>query len=105
MKIEFELVRIGKTRKDFMSERILEQNVRSLMANVRSYLEESFYDDKNKLISIVVIVPSKGHNIKMSLQDVIDKHIKSEFRKEFSNFIFKGKYSLILENINNRVFR
>lgn len=52
-----------------------------------------------------MIVPARGHNIKIKLQDVKDYHIRKLLRNHFPDSIYKGKLDTIEDNWNNRVFR
>jgi len=105
MEVNFDLVRIGRTRKNYTSEKILEQNVDLLKSNIRFFLKEKVSNNKNNVISMVMVVPGKGYNIKIALQDIRDNEIKKELKKKFPNSIYKGEYSTLLDNMNNRVFR
>lgn len=102
MEIKFDVVRIGKIRKDQISEMILKQNVGFLKSGIHSFLRD--IDSETKKIGIVLVVPGKGHSIKMSLQDVKEKHIKKELKSNFPYNIYKGEYSAIMDNVDNQIF-
>lgn len=104
MKVKFDLVRIGKIRKDFSSEKILKQNVISLKKNIRLLLEYKDFGNKNNTISIVMVIPGKGYKIKIALQDILDSNIKKELRQNFREHIYTREYSVLLDNIDNRIF-
>lgn len=104
MEVKFDLVRIGKIRKNYASEIVLKQNVDFLKNSIRTLLKEekNFYNKST--ISMVMIIPGKGYNIKIALRDIKDNHIIELLEEKFSKFIYKGKYSLIMDNINNKTF-
>lgn len=104
MEVKFDLVRIGKIRKSSIDEKIIKQNTDLLRSNIRSFLKDEYLDNKHNTISMVMIIPGKGHNIKIALQDINDFHIKKELRNNFPNSIYEGEYSTIMDNIDNRVF-
>lgn len=105
MEVKFDLVRIGKPRKNSTIEIILKQNVNLLQNSIRYFLEDEVSTDKYNRIDMVMIIPSKGSSIKIALQDINDNNIKKSLRQKFPNSIYKGDYSIILDNIHNRVFR
>ena len=105
MEVKFDLVRIGKIRKDSGAEIILKQNIDLLRESIRYFLKEEKYPNKNNRVEMTMIVPGKGFNIKIALQDVGDFYLRKKLREKFPNSIYKGKYSTIIENIHNRVFR
>jgi formiminotetrahydrofolate cyclodeaminase len=53
---------------------------------------------------MVMIIPGKGYNVKIALQDIKDLHIKKELKNNFPNSIYKGEYSIIMDNLENKVF-
>lgn len=75
-----------------------------LKKNIRSSLENEETINLNNEISMVMIVPERGYSIKIALQDVREKHIKYKLKVEFPNNIFKREYSIIMDNIHNRIF-
>jgi len=104
MKVNFDLVRIGEIRKNFNSETILKQNVKLLKSNIRYLLENENSSNKNNEISMVIVIPAKGYNIKIALKDIREKHIKEILKQKFPNSIFKREYSILMDNIDNRIF-
>jgi hypothetical protein len=102
MEIKFDVVRIGKIRKNQMSEMILKQNVVFLKTRIHSLLKD--IDSEIKKIRIVLVIPGKGHNIKMALQDVKEKYVRKELKINFLFNIYKGEYSAIFDNIENQIF-
>lgn len=105
MEVKFDLVRIGKTRKNYNSEKVLKQNVDFLRSNIRDLLKEEKCSHKNNRVDMTMIVPAKGNNIKIRLQDIKDFHIRKLIRENYPNSVYKGNLDTILDNMNNRVFR
>ncbi|RTZ03094.1 hypothetical protein [Flavobacterium sp. GSP6] len=99
MEIKFD-VRIGKIRKNQISEMILKQNVGFLKSGIHSLLKDINSETKK----IGIVIPGKGHSIKMALEDVKEKHVRKELKSNFPFNIYKGKYSAILDNIDNQIF-
>ena len=83
MEVKFDLVRIGKTRKNYNSEKVLKQNVDFLRSNIRDLLKEEKCSHKNNRVDMTMIAPAKGHNIKIRLQDIKDFHIRKLIRENF----------------------
>lgn len=104
MKVNFDLVRIGEIRKKKISETLIKQNVKLLKSNIRYLLENVDNDNKSNEISMVIIIPGKGYDIKIALRDVRDKNIKRILQQNYPNNIYKGSYSTIMDNINNRIY-
>lgn len=105
MEVKFDLVRIGNTRKNYNSEKILKQNVDFLRSNIRDLLKDEKCSHKNNRVDITMIVPAKGHNIKIRLQDIKDFHIRKLIGENYPNSVYKGNLETILDNMDNRVFR
>lgn len=101
MEVKFDLVRIGEIRKNEASEMIIRQNIGFLKSGICSLLHE--IDSEIKQISICIIIPGRGHSIKIAIQDIKENHIRKELKSNFPNSIFKGEYSLVLDNINNKI--
>lgn len=104
MKVKFDIVRIGRIRKNYTSELVLKENLNFLKSNIRTLLSEKVIENKSNQISIVLVIPAKGFNIKIVLNDIKDNDIKKELKKHFPNSIYNGSYSVILDNINNHFF-
>jgi hypothetical protein len=104
MEVKFDLVRIGGIRKSYNAETILKGNVDLLRNNIRSLLKDLNISTKQNSISIVMIIPGKGDNIKIALDNIKDDHIRKELRHNLPRSIYKGDYSLIMNNIDNRIF-
>jgi hypothetical protein len=105
MDLKFDLVRIGKTRENYNSEIILKKNVDLLRKNILDLLKEENCSQKNNKEDITMIIPARGHNIKIRLQDIKDYHIRKLLRNNFPNSIYKGNLDTIQDNWNNPVFR
>jgi len=54
---------------------------------------------------MVMLIPRKGFEIKICLQDIRDEDIKIDLRCRYPNSIYKGKYSSIMDNIDNKIFK
>ncbi|WP_300979260.1 hypothetical protein [Flavobacterium sp.] len=104
MEVKFDLVRIGKIRKSSIAEKILKNNIDLLRNNIRSFLKDENFDDKHNTVHMVMIIPGKGYNIKIALQDIRDLYIKNELKNNFPNSIYKGEYSIIMDNLENKIF-
>ena len=104
MEVKFDLVRIGKIRKSSIAEKILKQNVDLLRNEIRSFLKDENINNKHNTVHMVITIPGKGYNIKIALQDIKDLHIKKELKNNFPNSIYKGGYSIIMDNLENKVF-
>lgn len=104
MEVKFDLVRIGKIRKNSIAEKILKQNIDLLRNNIRLLLKNENIDNKHNTIHMVMIIPGKGYNVKIVLQDIKDLHVKKELKKNFPNSIYKGEYSIIMDNLENKIF-
>lgn len=104
MEVKFDLVRIGKRRKDNLSEKILKQNVDILRHDIRLFLRDKESNTKYNEISMAMIIPGSGYSIKIALADIQDKNLRKELRNNFPEAVYKGKYSVILDNIHNSIF-
>lgn len=104
MEVKFDLVRIGEIRKNSISEKILKQNVDLLRNNIRLLLKNKKIDNKHNQISMVMVIPAKGYNIKIVLEDIKDEYMRKELRFNFPSSIYNGEYSNIMNNLDNKVF-
>ncbi|KJD36683.1 hypothetical protein PW52_03305 [Tamlana sedimentorum] len=105
MEVKFDLVRIGKFRKDRFSEKIIEENADSLRTNIKSFLKNETCSHRDNTVHMTIVIPAKGYNVKMVLQDIRDFKIRKQLRERFPNFIYKGNQSTLLENLSNRIWR
>lgn len=103
MEVKFDTVRIGKIRTGSIEERILEQNLDFLKSDVRSLLKELEIENKYNRISIVLVIPAKGYNIKIAVKYTPNELVKKLLNQNFPDSIYKGEYSKIDENVLNRV--
>lgn len=101
MKVKFEPIRIGKFRQDPYKEKILKENYANLKAQIREFL----YDPKNdKEIQMDIVIPARGSKITVTLDGINDEELKKHLIQHFPNSIYKGDYSILLENIDNSIF-
>jgi hypothetical protein len=104
MEVKFDLVRIGNIRKEKKTEIIIKQNLDILKNEIRSLFLDDKIENKSNQFSVVLVIPSKGHNIKIVLEEIKDENIKNQLRKEFPKSTYKGDYLKLLDNIDNKVF-
>jgi hypothetical protein len=104
MEVKFDLVRIGKIRKNSLAEMILKQNVDFLKNSIQSFLKDDYINYKHNQISLEMIIPGKGYNIKIALRSIKHENVKKELRRNFPNSIYKGEDSIIEMNALNKVF-
>ncbi|MFD2917803.1 hypothetical protein [Psychroserpens luteus] len=105
MKTKFDLVRIGKARKDYSIEKSLKDNKDLLISRIRLFIENTVVNKKNDEIHMIIVIPAKGHNPKILLESVRDEDIRKGLKQNFPNFIYKGKPSIVEDNYDNKVFR
>jgi len=105
MDVKFDLVRIGKFRKNYVSETILKQNADLLRTNIRYLLQDRKCSHKDNTVHMTMVIPGKGYNIKIVLQDVRDFHIRKQLKEKFPNSIFKGDQSILRNNIWNSLWK
>lgn len=104
MEVKFDLVRIGGIRKNLLAERNLKLNVNQLRNDIRYLLKDEIIHSKQNKISIVMIIPQKGYQIKISVKDIEYENIREKLKFNFPNSIYKGKLEVILDNLNNKLF-
>ncbi len=51
-----------------------------------------------------MVIPARGHNIKIHFQNIPEKWIRKELKDNFPYAIYKGKIDSILDNIDNPIF-
>ena len=104
MDVKFDLVRLGEKRKNSLSETLIKQNVDILRKSIRNLLKDKTSNSKYNSISMTMVIPAKGHNIKIHFQNIPEKWIRKELKDNYPNSIYKGKYDILLDNLNNRIF-
>lgn len=104
MEVKFDLVRIGKIRKNYTSELILKQNLDLMRAAIRDLLSDEKSNSKNNRIHFTLVIPGKGYNIKIALTNTIDFYIQRQLKENFPNSIYNGNQSVLLEYIDNKIF-
>lgn len=104
MKIEFDLVRLGEIRRNSLSETLIKQNVDILRKSIRNLFKNKNSDSKHNSISITMVIPARGYNIKIHFQNISEKWIRKELKDNYPNSIYKGKYDILLDNLDNKVF-
>ena len=97
MNIKFEVIRIGKTRKNKTSEIWIQQNLKFLKENILHVFNENKI---NISINLLLIIPSRGNKIRISLRNINNSELKYIIKENFSDSIYNGNYNLILKNIN-----
>lgn len=105
MDVKFDVVRIGERRKNHLSEILLEENTIMLKNTLVDFLFDLKNSDGKNSEQVTIVVPAKGYNPKIRLQDFRDKRVRDLVKIKFSGFIYKGSDDSFLININNRVFR
>lgn len=104
MEVKFDLVRIGGIRKNSIVEKIIKENLNLLRNEICSFLKDENINNKHNIISMVMIIPEKGSNIKIVLHDIKDEYIKKKLRFNFPKSIYQGDYSIVMDNLDNKVF-
>lgn len=104
MEVKFDLVRIGKKRNDLFKEKMIKHNLDILRSNIRSLFKNKTCNNKNNQISMIMVIPGRGYKIKIHFQNISEKWIKKELKDNYPNSIYKGKYEILLDNLDNKVF-
>lgn len=104
MDVNFNVIRIGVKRKNRVLEENLIQNTYLLKKKIRNYLG-GIEIGEIKGADIDLCVPSKGNKITIVLQNIRNQQIKNLLKNQYKEYLYKGSYKAISENINNRVFR
>ena len=100
--MKFDLVRIGKKRKNYLIEKEIIENVKNIKILIKELLIENEFDIQN--LNFVLIIPQRGTSIKIPEYEIKDSNIIKLFQTELPNNIYKGDYNKVLENIHNKVF-
>lgn len=104
MELKFDLVRIGGIRKNAIAEKIIKENLDILRNEICLLLKDENINNKYNRIHMVLIIPQKGYIIKIVLHDIKDESIRKKLRLHFPKHIHKGNYSIIMDNLDNKVF-
>lgn len=104
MEVKFDLVRIGGIRKNLIAEKIIKENLDILRNEIRSLLKDENINNKYNRIDMVLIIPQKGYTIKIVLHDIKDESIRKKLKLHFPKYIYKGDYSIIMDNLDNKIF-
>lgn len=104
MEVKFDLVRIGNIRKNSIAEKIIKENLDVLRNKIRWLLKDDNANNKYNRIHIVLIIPQKGFAVKIVLHDIKDEVIRKKIKINFPKNIHKGDYSIIMNNLDNKVF-
>lgn len=104
MEIKFEIVRVGKFRRDSLAERFIKENVALMKKSIRSLLEDFKYMGNDDKMELTLVIPAKGDNIKIYIGDRKDENFRKILRQNFPDSIYKGNDSIIEENIHNPIF-
>ena len=105
MNLRFDLVRIGETRKNYNSEKLIKLNTELLIKNIRNIITTEKNNEDNFKFEMTIIVPEKGNNVKMLLASIKDLELKDLLKEKFPNSIYKGEMETVLDNIHKKVFR
>lgn len=103
MEVKFDTVRIGKIRNSSIEEKILEQNLAFLKSNIKSLFRDDEVEKEHNRISVVLVIPGKGDNIKIAVKYSGNEFVKKLLSSNFPDSIYKGKYSTIDANQFNQV--
>lgn len=104
MKVNFDLVRIGNLRRDPIAEQILRENVDKLKKSIRIFLEDQIDIYGYGSIDMIMVIPGSGFNIKILLKDIRDKNLRKVIHDHLPDSIYKGKHSMLMKNLNNRIW-
>ena len=75
MDVKFDVVRIGERRKNHLSEILLEENTIMLKNTLVDFLFDLKNSDGKNSEQVTIVVPAKGYNPKIRLQDLSLIHI------------------------------
>lgn len=102
--MNFDIVRIGKLRNDQIALQMLKDNVQILQNTIRTLLKEEEYIYGSGVMELVMVVPGRGFNIKIALQDIGEERIKKILKHHLPNSIYKGSYDLLLRNAGKHIW-
>lgn len=104
MDVKFDIIRIGNKRKNQSAEQIVMQNLNSFREAIRILLADVESFSKNNQIHLTLVIPAKGYSVKMVLEQNLDFQMRNLLKANFPTAMYKGNYSVILDNIHNQVF-
>ena len=104
MKVKFDIVRIGKFRKDAFVERFLKENVDLMKSKISSLLKDIKYKSEYNEMGLILVIPARGENIKIYIEDLQDTNVKKILSPNFPHSIYKRNYSIIEDNVHNPIF-
>ncbi|MGV0980479.1 hypothetical protein [Empedobacter falsenii] len=102
MTINYDVIRIGKLRKESNAERILHQNVKFLKFDIECFLEDMELNDSH-VIPITIVIPASGYNVLFDVRDINNKEIRSALSKQFKSRLFDRNRSILIDNIHNQI--
>lgn len=102
MTINYDIVRIGKLRKDKNAERILHQNVKFLKFDIECFLEDLELKDSD-IIPITLVIPARGYNVLFDIRDINNKEVRTALSKQFKSRLFDRNRSILIDNIDNQI--
>jgi len=102
MTIKYDIVRIGKIRKESNAERILHQNVKFLKFDIECFLEDLELKDSD-IIPITLVIPARGYNVLFDIRDINNKEVRTALNKQFKSRLFDRNRSILIDNINNQI--
>lgn len=102
MEIKFETVRIGKFRKDIIQERILKENYTNLKNRLKDFVKTIPFE--NYIIDVDIVIPLRGSQISITLDGIKEKEIRQLLIDNFPYSIYKGDYSILINNCLNRPY-
>lgn len=102
MTINYDVVRIGKPRKDSNAERILHQNVKFLKFDIECFLENLELND-SYIIPITIVIPARGYNVLFDVRDIHQKEVRSALNKQFKSRLFDRNRSILIDHLDNQI--
>lgn len=102
MTINYDIVRIGKPRKDSNSERILYQNVKFLKFDIECLLQNS-EENNLDIIPITIVIPASGFNVLFDVRDIDNKVVKTVLSNHFKSRLFDQNKSILIGQNDNQI--
>ncbi|BAO54810.1 hypothetical protein [Nonlabens marinus] len=101
MGVKFNTVRIGNKRKNPNAEILVRQNYDELKSSIKHLIETEFNEEP---IEIALVIPEKGFDTKMILENIKNGTLIKTLKKRFPNNQYKGAYCNIERNLFNKLF-